>query len=454
MALTGLDIYKLLPKTNCRDCESPTCLAFAMKLAQKKADLSACPHVSEDAKLALAAAAEPPIRTVKLGNPAQPHVLGGETVMYRHEKTFYHPCGLGVSVEDNVNREELDKFCTGFNALEFDRVGEKVRTEYVCLRNLTGKKEQYISVLHGLKDGITNPQVVYVCLNPVVDALPEIIKILAPSRVAVGLVNKDNLQAYIDISKKMGIALILDGETLDDALALSASCAAAGVKDILINVRTENYAQCFESLVQLRRLALKKNYRPAGIPAVVFIDNKDDPYTSLALASMVVAKYGALVFLPSIEPWQQLALVTLRQNIYTDPQKPVTVEPKLYTVGGTPDAASPVMVTTNFSLTYFTVEPEIVNSKTAAWLLVVDTEGMSVLTAWSAEKFTAERVVNAMKAAGIEQKVAHRKLILPGYVAVMSGKLADLSGWEVLVGPREASGIPKFIKSVWKNGAV
>ncbi len=446
MALTGLDIYKLLPKTNCKDCGAPTCLAFAMKLAQKKASLEECPHASEEAKQTLLSASEPPIRTITIGSGNNKIDLGGETVLFRHEKTFYHPCGLGIVIEDNISQEQLDSVLSEFNKLEFDRVGQKVRTEIIAIKNVSDNTENFISAVKKIKEKVPNANMVLISSN--ITGLEEILKLTKTAKPAIGMVNEDNFESMANLSKTYQVPIIIDGKDIDDISTLVQKIVSIGCRDILLNIRSDNAAKCLENLVQPRRLALKKNFRALGYPTVVFITDSD-PMSALSLAAMAIAKYGSMVLLPSVLAWQQLALVTLRQNIYTDPQKPVIVEPKLYTIGGTPTDKSPVLVTTNFSLTYFTVEPEIINSKIPTWLLVVDTEGMSVLTAWAAEKFTADRVVQAMKTVDIESKVQHRKLIIPGYVAVMSGRLNESSGWEVIVGPREASGIPKFLKTSW-----
>jgi acetyl-CoA decarbonylase/synthase complex subunit gamma len=234
-------------------------------------------------------------------------------------------------------------------------------------------------------------------------------------------------------------------ETLDE---LSQEAGKAGIEELVLDPGFKNIHQSLNDLTQIRRLSLKRNWRPFGFPVVMFIKNSDKSQIVID-ACTVIAKYAGIIVLDSIEEDVLLAIVTMRQNIYTDPQRPVTVEPKLYKFG-TPDENSPVMVTTNFSLTFYTVSPEIEASGNSAYLLVTDSEGMSVLTAWAAEKFTPEIIADTMKKTGLESVVSHKKIIIPGYVAVLSGKLEDSSGWQVLVGPKEASGIPKYLKEIWK----
>ncbi len=448
MALTGLDIYKLLPRTNCGKCGSPTCLAFAMRLAQKKAALEECPFVSEDAKAILVAAAEPPIRTVTLGKEENKVELGGETVLFRHEKTFYHPCGMGVILSDNLSPEKLGEELGNFNRLEMERVGQKVRLEFIYLRNESGEKDKFVSTIEEIQK---QTKAVLILESKNLENLEEGLKTAKDNRVLISEVNEENYEKMAGLAKKYNSGLIVELADLEKTAHLTGKIVALGVRDLVLRLRNTNLAQSLSELTQIRRLALKKNFRPLGYPVLIFADGEadGDGFETILKAGTYIPKYASIIIFPKIEPWQFLPLSALRQNIYTDPQKPVAVEAKLYSVGGEAGNKSPFLVTTNFSLTYFSVEPEIVNSRVPSWLLVIDSEGLSVMTAWAAEKFTPEKMVEAMKKYEIENKVSHKKIVLPGYVAVMSGKLADLSGWEVLVGPREAAGIPKYLKTTW-----
>ncbi len=447
MALTGLDIYKLLPKTNCKKCGFPTCLAFAMALAAKKTSLDKCSDVTESAKQALEAASEPPIRTITVGTDQNKIELGGETVLFRHEKTFYHPCGLGITISDTITLEEIEKKLSSFNQLVFDRVGQKVYVEFIVLKNESKSQEKFILALNKIRE--KSPQALLILISEDIQTLDSALKIVGSIRPIIGPANITNSDVFTNLAKTYNAVLMVSGANLEEIADTTQKISATGYREIVIDLSDSSVSKTLENLTQARRLALKKNFRPLGYPTFVFTSGKDI-YQHLCFASTAISKYASIVILPEPEPWLFLSLVTLRQNIYTDPQKPVTVEPKLYAIGGQPGDKSPVMVTTNFSLTYFTVEPEIINSKIPSWLLVVDTDGLSVLTAWAAEKFTPEKVVDTMKKFNLDGSVSHRKLIIPGYVAVMSGKLNELSGWDVIVGPREASGIPKFLRSMWQ----
>ncbi|MFN3966654.1 MAG: acetyl-CoA decarbonylase/synthase complex subunit gamma [Endomicrobiia bacterium] len=447
MALTGLDIYKLLPRTNCKKCGFPTCLAFAMALAAKKTSLDKCPDVTEEAKQALESASEPPIRTVTVGTQENKIEIGGETVLFRHEKTFYHPCGLGITLSDATSPEEIDKKFSFFNQLVFDRVGQKVKVEFITLKNDSKDTSKFISVLNKCRE--KSPQALLILLSESQQTLEEALKIVGSKRPVIGPVTKENSESLTNLAKTYNAVLMVSGVSLEETATITQQISVNGYREIIIDLSDNSLSKTLENLTETRRMSLKKNFRPLGYPTIVFTSG-ENLYEHLCFASTAISKYASVVILPEPEPWLFLSLVTLRQNIYTDPQKPVTVEPKLYTIGGQPSDKSPVMVTTNFSLTYFTVEPEIINSKIPSWLLVVDTDGLSVLTAWAAEKFTPEKIVEAMKKFNLEGNVSHRKLIIPGYVAVMSGKLNELSGWDIIVGPKEASGIPKFLRSMWQ----
>ncbi|MCX7716402.1 MAG: acetyl-CoA decarbonylase/synthase complex subunit gamma [Endomicrobia bacterium] len=441
MALTGLEIYKLLPKTNCKKCGFPTCLAFAMALAAKKISLDKCPDVSEETKKILAEASEPPIRTI---NIADKYKIGGETVLFRHEKTFYNPALLSVLIKDTLDDNEIKKRIATFQKLEFDRVGQKYRTELLVLKCEQNNFERIKNIIQNISYEIP---LGVLCNDPSVGE--EIIKIR--KIVFLGVVeNKNQAEKFVSIAKQNNIPLVIGGNTLDEIIDTTNSIVQqSGYREIVLNIPATSYETLVEYLTQIRRLALKKNFRTLGYPTMVVVDN-EDVLTNLAFGSVAILKYGSIIVLSTVKPEIHLALVTLRFNIYTDPQKPVTVEPKLYKIGGEPGVDSPLLVTTNFSLTYYSVEPEILNSKIPSWLLVVDTDGLSVLTAWAAEKFTAEKIAESLKKESVEEKIKQKKMIIPGYVAVMSGKLNDLlPDWEVIVGPKEASGIPKFLRTLY-----
>ena len=445
MALSGLDIYKLLPKTNCKKCGSPTCLAFAMKLAMKKASLEACPDITEEAKKALDQASRPPIATIAIGAGEEKIETGGETVLFRHEKTFYHQTAIAITVDDTLSDSELLARVKSIEEMSFERIGQHIAIDMIALTNTSGSTEKFIGALEKI---IANSKKTLILVSENTKIVAEALKKCAERKPLIYAANPTNVKDMIGLAKTNKVALTLKAKGLEELGKLSHEAASNGLEQLVLDPCPSTIHEALNDFTQIRRLALKKNYRELGYPIITFVTNKDK-YQTVQEACTFIAKYASLIVLDSLDREVLLPIITLRQNIYTDPQKPVTVEPRLYSFGSV-DKNSPVLVTTNFSLTFYTVSPEIEASKTSAYLLVTDSEGMSVLTAWAAEKFTPEVIAETLKKFDVENQVSHKKIIIPGYVSVLSGKLEDASGWNVLVGPKEATGIPKYLKEVWK----
>ena len=451
MALSGLDIYKLLPKTNCKKCGSPTCLAFAMKLAMKKATLAECPDITTEAKKALEESSRPPIALIKSGSVDSVVEIGGETVLFRHEKTFYHQTAIAISVDDTLSDAALLARIKEIENISFERVGQHIAIDMIALINKSSSGEKFLSALDKI---LANSKKAIILVSPDSKTIEAALKKCSDKKPLVYAADSKNLKDMCAAAKayKVPLALVGDGlkpsPTLEELDRLSNEASRLGIEEIVLDPGYKTLHEALNNLTQIRRLSLKRNYRPFGFPVMMFIKNTDK-HQAVIDSCTFIAKYAGIIVLDSIEEDVLLPIITMRQNIYTDPQKPVTVEPKLYKFGS-PDKNSPIMVTTNFSLTFYTVAPEIEASGHSAYLLVTDSEGMSVLTAWAAEKFTPEIISDTMKKIELESVVSHKKIIIPGYVAVLSGKLEDVSGWQVLVGPKEASGIPKYLKEIWK----
>jgi len=442
MPLTALDIYKILPKTNCGECGFPTCLAFAMQLATKKAAIDACPYASDDAKATLAGAAAPPIRLVTMGPPNQPIAMGKETVLFRHEETFYHPPAIAVRLR--TDRPDLPEAVERVRALQFERVGQMLRVEAVALEDATGDRAAFTAAAQlAAESGLA-----LVLMSESPEALGAAAPVVAEHRPLLYAATAGNWEAMVQVAKTHKCPLAVRGQGLASLADLTAQVAAAGVTDLVLDSGARSQAAALSDLTQIRRLALRKTFRPLGYPAMAIV-TAADPIDQVAEGTAYICKYAALILCEELTPAQALALLTARQNIYTDPQKPIQVEAGVHTVG-TPDVESPVLVTTNFSLTYFTVEADTEASRTPAWVVVVNTEGQSVMTAWAADKFNAETIARALKESGIAEQVTHRRAVIPGGVAAISGKLEELSGWQILVGPRESAGIPAFMRTHWK----
>jgi acetyl-CoA decarbonylase/synthase complex subunit gamma len=445
MALTGIQIYKLLPQTNCKDCGFPTCLAFAMKLAAKQAELAACPYVSETSKAQLESAAAPPIRLVTVAGDGTKLEAGNEVVMFRHEKTFFHRPGFFIRVKDTTAPDAIKAQVAEADAYVVDYVGIKLGVDGFAVEAASGDAATYSAAVAAVRAASKKP----VVLIGSPEMLAEGVKAAPGARPLLYAADADNWQKMAEVAKAAKAPLAVRAATLDALAQLTESLKKAGVEDLVLDPQAKGYAASLTALTQLRRLALKKNFRALGYPVITF-PGQADGADETVLAAQHVAKYAGFIVLEHFDPAMLYPLLALRQNIYTDPQKPIQVLPGLYEVNA-PKPESPLMVTTNFSITYFAVNNEVEGSGWPAWLLVADAEGMSVLTAWAAGKFDAERIAKAVKASNIESKISHKKLIIPGQVAVLMGELEEsLPGWQIMVGPKEAVDIPSFLKVMWK----
>lgn len=443
MALSGLDIYKLLPKTNCKDCGFATCLAFAMALAQKKASLDKCPHVTAQARESLESASQPPIKLVNIGTGDNRIEVGNETVMYRHEQKFHHPAAIGVLVEDTLSDGEVSKKVSDINALKFERVGQGIGADIVCIRNSSKDAARFRKTVE--KVSASTKLSIALCSGDA-PALSEALKTVKDRRPLIIADTGSDIDSFINAAKAGNLPLAVTAPDIDSAAALTDRIKKGGVEEILINLASGGPARRIQDRTYIRRTALKKNFRPLGYPMISFTESAD-PALEMAEAVTCVLKYSGIVIMKTAAREFVYPVLVARQDIYNDPQKPVQVQPKIYDIGKpTPD--SPLLVTTNFSITYFTVAAEVEASRVPSYILCCDAEGMSVLTAWAAEKFTAESITAALKKVETDKTVSHRKVIIPGYVSVLSGKLEEASGWKVLVGPREASGITNYLRNL------
>lgn len=440
MPLTGLDIYKILPRTNCGDCGVPTCLAFAMKLARKQASLDECPHASDAAKEMLAGASAPPIRLVKIGTGDNELEIGNETVMFRHEETFHHPCGLAVRISDDLSDEELDEKIGKINRLWFERVGQSIGVELIGVEAKSNDARRYAQVVKKVVDGAKQTPILMSFEPSIIKAALEV---SASRKPLIYAANASNFGDMAALAKSHGVPLAVFGKGIDEVADLTVKIKDLGVENMVIDTGAREALEVVDSQTQVRRQALNSNFRPLGYPTISFAAGQG--LDSVPEAITFMSRYSGIVVIDGGEPWQVLPLITLRQNLYTDPRMPLQVESKLNPVGNvTPD--SPVLMTTNFSLTYFTVLGEVEASKVPAYILTIDTEGQSVLTAYASEKLNAEGAAKKIREVGLKDVINHDRIIIPGYVAVMSGALEAESGMKVIVGPREATGIVPFLR--------
>ncbi len=442
MALTGLQIQKLLPKTNCKECGSNTCLAFAMKLAARKADISQCPYASEEAIQTLGAAYEPPVKLIELGADKSLK-LGEETVLYRHEKTFVHQTAFAININDTDAPEVIDQTLKDINDYVLERVGEESGIDMVAVTQKGDDNETFVKVVQKAWEEVKRPLILRSSNPGALIAAARAVKGSRSILASAVLGTADELRAAAQDNEHV---LAVTASDLNELVLLTAKLKQDGFNDLILEFQTHSLAEQFQTASIARRAALKDNYKPLGYPTLQFLES-DDLLENIVLAVNEICKYGGICVLPCFDPAQLVTLMTLRLNIYTDPQKPIQVEPKIYSIGE-PKADSPVFVTTNFSLTYFIVSGEIENSGISAWLLVPECEGMSVLTAWAAGKFSGVTIGKFAKDIGLEEQVTTREIVIPGYVSQISGELEEsLPGWKVLVGPQDAADLESFIKA-------
>jgi len=452
MALTGVEIFKLLPKTNCKKCGYPTCLAFAMKLAQRQASLESCPDVSEEAKRRLGEASAPPVRPTTFGVGDKAVKMGEETVLFRHDKRFVNPSAFALNIKDTFSENAINARIDEVLNSEVERVGQRLRIDAIALSNDSNDKGKFETAAKVLAQKASDIPVIICSGNP--ESVEAAAKLFADKKPIIYGANAANAEAMAKIAKDYKAILGVtassasggSGGGLDELSSLTEKIKSLGVQDMVIDSGARNAKDILRDNTFIRRAAIKKNFKPLGYPVITFAIREDSLVEAL-IGTIGVAKYSSIIVLSSIAKWKNLAMFTLRQNLYTDPQVPMQVEQKIYKIGE-PSPASPLLITTNFSLTYFIVSGEVENSKIPSYLAVMDCEGLSVLTAWAAGKFTAAKIAQFIKESEIEGAISHRQLVIPGYVSILSGAIEDkLEGWKITVGPREANGLPAFLKT-------
>jgi acetyl-CoA decarbonylase/synthase complex subunit gamma len=445
MALTGMQIFKLLPKTNCKECGVPTCLAFAMNLASGKAELDSCPYVSDEARAQLEEASAPPIRQVEVGKGVRAAKTGGETVLYRHEKTFYNPTLFAGLITSDTPAADVEAKLKCWNALQYERVGLNLRPELAAVKDVGGNKDAFAAIAKLVAE---TSEFNVILMSEDADVMAAGIDACKFKHPVIYSATEANVDAFGKLALDSGLPLAVKSDSIDGLIALSDKLTGMGLKDLILDPGSREVKPALHDMVALRRAALKAGNRSVGFPTIAFpcemTSNKD---MEALIAGMYVAKYGGIIVLSDLETEVMFPLMLERLNIFTDPQRPMTVTEGIYEIGN-PDENSPVLVTTNFALTYFIVSGEVESSKVPSWLLIKDSEGLSVLTAWAAGKFSGDDVGVFVKKSGIADKVKHTELIIPGYAAsIVADVEEELPGWTITVGPREAAHIPGFLKA-------
>lgn len=443
MALKGLDIFKITPKTNCKECGNPTCMAFSMKVAQGAIPLEKCPHLTEDVIAQLSEATAPPMKTITTGVGEKEYKLGGETVLARHEKTFVSKNLYAVSVSDNMDDAAIDAVLTEMEKVDYERIGERMFVEFVFV-TFAGDKDRYVEVVK--KAMASDRALILDCNCP--DAAKAALEVAKELKPILNGATKETAEAMNALAKEYGVVLGVKGENLDDLYDTTAMLEKMGNKNLVLDVGCVSIKDVFANTVQIRRAAIKNTDRTFGYPSLVNVAKvaAGDKHLQAALASVFTLKYGSIIVMEGMSYAQALPLYGLRQNIYTDPQKPMKVEPGIYPINGA-DENSVCLTTVDFALTYFVVSGEIERSGVPVNLLISDAGGYSVLTAWAAGKLSASSIAKFFQQADIEGKIKSRKLVIPGKVAVLKGEIQDkLPGWEIIVAPNEAVQLVKFLK--------
>jgi len=444
MALKGLDIFKLTPKTNCKDCGCLTCMAFSMKAAQNSIEISKCPHLSADALKVLGEATEPPMKLITIGAGDCEHKLGGETVLYRHEKSFVSKPLYCV----NVNAGNVDAKLDDIKKIDYERIGERMYIEAINVE-YTGDAGAFLDVV---RKALAAKRTLILDVKNL-DAATLGLETAKDSKPLLNAANESNYKEMGALAAKYGVTLGVSGGTLDSLHDTVAALEAAGNKNIVIDIGATgsvSIKDAFSRAVQIRRAALKDGDRTFGYPALVNIAKiaPNDHEMQTALASLFTVKYGSIIIMDGISYAQALPLFGLRQNIYTDPQRPMRIEPGVYPLNKA-DENSVCATTVDFALTYFIVSGEMERSGVPVNLLISDAGGYSVLTAWAAGKFSASSIAKFIKENSIEGKIKNRNLLIPGKVAVLKGELEEnLPGWKIIVAPNDAVSLVRFMKEL------
>jgi len=446
MALKGLDIFKMSPKKNCKECGSPTCMAFCMKVAQGAVEIDKCPYFSEEAKASLNEATAPAMKTVTVGE----HKLGGETVLFRHEKTLVSKNLYAVSVCTCMDEATVDAKLAAAQKIDYERIGERMYVEFIQVANTQADPAVYAALVK--KAAALGRPLVLECWD--VECAKAALEVAGKDVILDGA-TPDNFEAMNELATAKGVVLGVWAENISDLYDTVKALENKGNKNLVLDVTGKTAKETLANAVLVRRTAIKDGDRTFGYPSIVNLAKiaKGDSRLETAYASLFTEKYASIIVMSGMSYAQALPLYGLRQNIFTDPQKPMKVEAKLYPLNGA-DENAPVALTVDFALTYFLVSGEMERSGAPVNLVISDASGMSVLTAWAAGKFSSSTIKKTFDELDLDNKIKNRTLIIPGKVAVMKGEIQEkLPGWNVVVGPLEAVQLPKYLKDKEYEGA-
>ncbi|MBE0431553.1 MAG: acetyl-CoA decarbonylase/synthase complex subunit gamma [Dehalococcoidia bacterium] len=451
MPIAGSEIVKMLPgRKPCRDCGFPTCFAFAMKLASGGATVDKCPYLSDEVKEKLLDALAPPIKLVTIGSGDNAVKIGNEEVVYRHEKTFVHSPAVTLLISDKEDGAKVDEKMKKIKNLEFPWVGVNLKADLLALRNESGDKDKFLALA---KKAYDSTDLGMVLISEDMDALFAARDICADRQPLLYPITRENIEEAIPRIKERLTPVAVRGSSVDELVHLTTRLKDAGIDEVILDPGSKNLLEAIRDQTFIRKAALKQGFRPLGYPTVAFpCFMAKDRLSEMLVGSAFMIKWAAVIVFSDFDRHSLLPLLVQRLNIYTDPRFPMAVEEKYYEVGE-PDESSPVLITSNWALTYFLVSSAVEATKVPAYICVKDAEGLGVLTAWAAGKFSGDSVGAFIKKCGIEDKVRHRKLVIPGKVARIKGELEDALElkWEVVIGPRETTGIGAFLPALSKE---
>jgi acetyl-CoA decarbonylase/synthase complex subunit gamma len=451
MPIAGSEIVKMLPgKKPCKDCGFPTCFAFAMKLASGGATVDKCPYLSEEVKARLLDLLAPPIKLVTVGSGESAVKIGNEEVIYRHEKTFVHSPGITLLISDKEDNAKIEEKIKKIKELQFPWVGVNLRANLLALHFASGDKNKFLTLVKKVYD---STDVGIVLISEDLDVLFAARDICADRHPLIYPITKENIDRAIPRIKAKLTPVGLRGRSIEELIPMTIKLKDAGIEELVLDPGSRNLLEAIRDQTFVRKAALKQGFRPLGYPTIAFpCFIAKDGLKEMLVGSAFIDKWASIIVFSDFDQYSLLPLLVQRLNIYTDPRFPMAVEERYYEVGE-PDESSPVLVTSNWALTYFLVSSAVEATKVPAYICVKDAEGLGVLTAWAAGKFSGDSVGTFIKKCGIENKVKHRKLVIPGKVARIKGELEDALNlkWEVVIGPRETTGIGAFLPGLAKQ---
>ena len=448
MALKGAEIMKKLPKTNCKECGYATCFAFAMKLATGGAKLEDCPYLPPEVKVELEAAMAPPIKLVAIGTGENALVIGEEEVMFRHEKTFFHEPGIAILISDKESDSHIEEKIKAIKELHFERIGQKLKINLLALSFESGEKAKFEALV---KKAYEATDFALILISKDTDVLFSAASLCADRKPLVYPITKENIGSAIPKLKELLTPAGVKGESIEDIVSVASDLKDAGVEEIILDPGSKNMLEGIKDQTLIRRAALKKGFRPLGYPTIAFpCYMYEDKFKEVLAAAALMTKYAGIVVISHVDKHFLFPLLVQRFNICSDPRRPMTVEENVYEISK-PNEYSPILISTNYALDFFIVSGAIEEANIPAYLCIKDTGGIGVMAAWTSGKFNGEAIADFFKKYGVENKVKHKKLIIPGVAKKLKDELEEeLPDWEIIFGPIEGSDIPKFLSEGWK----